>query len=74
MEVDASDLRNGTGQVIDAARAGERVLLAVEGEPVAVIVRHEGRSPWVSGAWLAEQLSRRAADPGLTDELRDLLP
>ena len=66
------DLRNRTGQVIDAVRAGERVTLTVHGEPVADIVPHGRRARWLSGARLQEQLRDRAADAELTAEL-DLL-
>ena len=69
MEIGVRDLRNRTGQVVDAVRAGQRVTLTVHGEPVADIVPHAPRSRWLSGAWLAEQLSDRAADSGLTGEL-----
>jgi hypothetical protein len=33
MEIGVRDLRNRTGQVIDAVRAGERVTLTVHGQP-----------------------------------------
>ena len=72
MEIGIRDLRNRTGQVIDAVRAGERVILTVHGEPVADIVPHGRRSRWLPGSWLADQLADRAADPGLTGELERL--
>jgi len=72
MEIGIRELRNRTGQVIDAVRAGERVILTVHGEPVADIVPHGRRTRWLPGPWLAEQLVDRAADPGLTDELEHL--
>lgn len=72
MEIGVRDLRNRTGQVVDAVRAGERVTLTVHGEPVADIVAHGRRSRWLTGAQLREQLQTRAADPGLTSELDEL--
>lgn len=69
MEIGVRDLRNRTGQVIDAVHAGERVTLTVHGEPVADIVPHGRRTRWLSGARLHEQLRDRAADPGLSHEL-----
>jgi len=69
MEVGVRELRNRTAQVIDAVRAGERVTLTVHGEPVADIVPHERRVRRLSGAHLQQQLSYRAADPGLSAEL-----
>ena len=53
-------------------RAGERVTLTVHGEPIADIVPHGGRTRWLSGATLREQLTHRAADPGLRGQLDDL--
>jgi prevent-host-death family protein len=69
MDIGVRDLRNRTGQVIDAVRAGERVTLTVRGEPVADIVPHGMRTRWLAGARLREQLGERAADPGLQHEL-----
>jgi prevent-host-death family protein len=69
MEIGVRDLRNRTGQVIDAVRAGERVTLTVRGEPVADIVPHGRRTRWLQGEQLRKQLGDRAADPGLQREL-----
>jgi prevent-host-death family protein len=66
IEIGVRDLRNRTAQVIDAVTAGERVTLTVRGEPVADIVPHgRRRARWLSGLQLGEQLTDRAADPGL---------
>lgn len=73
MEIGVRDLRNRTAQVIDAVTAGERVTLTVRGEPVADIVPHgRRRARWLSGVQLGEQLTDRAADPGLRAELDEL--
>jgi prevent-host-death family protein len=72
MEIGVRDLRNRTGQVIDAVQAGERVTLTVRGEPVADIVPHGRRARWLSGEQLRGQLRDRAADPGLTRDLDEL--
>ena len=72
MDVGVRDLRNETTRVIDAVRAGEPVTLTVHGEPVADIVPHGSRTRWLSGAIVHEQLSRRAADPGLRTDLDEL--
>lgn len=69
MDVGVRDLRNRTGQVIDAVRAGERVVLTVHGEAVADIVPHGQRSRWLPGDLLRRELGERAADPALSDEL-----
>jgi prevent-host-death family protein len=72
MNVGVRDLRNDTTRVIDAVRAGERVTLTVNGEPLADIVPHGSRTRWLAGATLREQLTRRAADPGLRSDLDEL--
>ena len=72
MEIGVRDLRNRTSQVIDAVRAGERVVLTVHGEAVADIVPHVQRSRWVPGDLLRRELLQQAADPGMRDDL-DLL-
>lgn len=72
VEIGIRELRNHTGQVIDAVQAGERVVLTVHGEPVADIVPHARRGRWLPGAWLAEQLAHRAADAALSRELDSL--
>lgn len=69
MEIGVRDLRNRTARVIDAVKAGERVVLTVNGEPTADIVPHGQRARWLSGAQLREQLRERAADPSLRAEL-----
>jgi prevent-host-death family protein len=72
MEIGVRDLRNRTARVIDAVKAGERVVLTVNGEPTADIVSHGHRSRWLSGEQLREQLADRAADPALSGELDEL--
>lgn len=72
MDVGVRDLRNDTARVIDAVRAGERVTLTVRGEPIADIVPHAGRSRWLNGPTLADQLIGRSADPGLRGDLDEL--
>jgi prevent-host-death family protein len=69
MEIGVRDLRNRTARVIDAVKAGERVVLTVNGEPLADIVPHGARTRWLAGEQLREQLAHRAADPALTREL-----
>jgi prevent-host-death family protein len=72
MEIGVRDLRNRTGEVVDAVQAGERVTLTVHGEPVADIVPHGRRARWLAGTRLREQLQDRSADPGLTSDLDEL--
>jgi prevent-host-death family protein len=72
MEIGVRDLRNRTARVIDAVSAGERVVLTVNGEPVADVVPHGRRSRWLSGEQLREQLGERAADPALSRDLDEI--
>jgi prevent-host-death family protein len=72
MEIGVRELRNRTARVIDAVKAGERVVLTVNGEPTADIVPHGNRSRWLSGDHLRQQLQERSADPGLSAELDGL--
>jgi len=72
MNVGVRDLRNDTARVLDAVRAGERVTLTVHGEPIADIVPHGARTRWLSGAAVRDQLTVRAADPGLRTDLNEL--
>ncbi|MDQ3422757.1 MAG: type II toxin-antitoxin system prevent-host-death family antitoxin [Actinomycetota bacterium] len=72
MDVGVRELRNDTARVIDAVRAGERVTLTVRGEPIADIVPHGGRTRWLPGAALGDQLGHRSADPGLRSDLDEL--
>jgi prevent-host-death family protein len=73
VEIGVRDLRNRTASVIDAVKAGERVVLTVNGDPLADIVPHGQRTRWLGGAQLREQLRERAADPALKQELDDLV-
>lgn len=72
MEIGVRDLRNRTGQVIDAVRAGEKVTLTVHGQPVADIVPHGHRSRWVPGEFISRGLAERQADFALSDDLHRL--
>jgi prevent-host-death family protein len=75
MEIGVRALRNQTAAVIDAVRAGERVTLTVNGEPVADTVPHGRRMRWLPGALVREQLVNdgRAADAALQRELDALI-
>ena len=72
MKVSIRELRNNTAAVVAAVQAGESVTLTTHGEPIADIVPHRRRTRWLPGAWLAEQLVERQADPGLREDLARL--
>lgn len=73
MEIGVRDLRNRTTQVIDAVRAGERVVLTVNGEAVADIVPHAPRPRWIPGDVVRRELATKQADPGLAKDLKRLV-
>lgn len=72
MEIGVRALRNRTAEVIAAVESGERVTLSVRGNPVADIVPHGSRIRWLSGKALGRELSARAADSELAEELAEL--
>ena len=72
MRVSVRELRNRTAEVIATVQAGEPVTLTSRGEPVADIVPHRRRAPWLPGEWLRGQLDCRQADAGLQRELDEL--
>ena len=67
------DLRNDTAAVVAAVRAGERVTLTVNRQPVADIVPHaEERDPWVPSRVLRDIVRDAPADAGLLADLGDV--
>ncbi len=72
MKVGVRELRNNTADVIAAVESGERVTLTVRGDPVADIVPHGRRTRWLDGDRVATELTSRAADPALADDLAAL--
>lgn len=58
--------------MIDAVKAGERVVLTVNGEPTADIVPHGQRTRWLSGEHLRGQLDERSTDPALRAQLDEI--
>jgi prevent-host-death family protein len=70
-EIPARELRNHVSEVLRRVQAGERLVVTVSGRPVAELVPIERRRRFV--AW-EEFLSWPKADPGLADELREMLP
>ena len=67
------ELRNRTSSVIDAVRAGERVVLTVRGEAIADIVPHGRRTRWLPGDHVRRELEHRSADPALQGELEEIV-
>jgi prevent-host-death family protein len=72
-EVSIHELRDRTDTAIAAVRAGERLTLTVDGEPVADVVPHAPRrSPWVPAAELRRIRREAPADPRLLGDLGDV--
>ncbi len=73
INVSVRDLRNSTADVVAAVRAGERVTLTVNHDPVADIVPHvEQRDPWVSSTVLLGIIREAPADGDLLADLADV--
>jgi antitoxin (DNA-binding transcriptional repressor) of toxin-antitoxin stability system len=71
--VSVREPRNSTAAVVAAVRAGERVTLTVNRDPVADIVPHvERRDPWVSSNVLREIVRDAPLDGGLLADLADV--
>jgi prevent-host-death family protein len=71
--VSVRDLRNSTADIVAAVRAGERLTLTVNHDPVADIVPHvERRDPWAPSAVLRDIVREVPADEGLLADLADV--
>lgn len=69
-DVPIRELRNNTGEVTRRLESGEELTLTVNGNPIARIVplpRRPRSLPW-------QEVLADTADPGLADELRELVP
>ncbi|HYM45865.1 MAG TPA: type II toxin-antitoxin system prevent-host-death family antitoxin [Solirubrobacteraceae bacterium] len=72
-DVSVRDLRNSTADVVAAVRAGERVTLTVNRDPVADIVPHiEQHDPWVPSTVLRSIVREASADEDLLADLADV--
>jgi prevent-host-death family protein len=71
--VSVRDLRNSTADIVAAVRAGERLTLTVNHDPVADIVPHvEQRDPWAPSTVLRDIVREAPADEGLLADLADV--
>jgi prevent-host-death family protein len=73
-EVASRELRNNTRAVLDRVEAGEVVVITVDGRPIARLEPIGNRPRWMSKAEFVGHRRTSAADPGLTQDLRDLAP
>lgn len=69
-EIPLRELRNDTSGVLRRVEDGERLIVTVSGRPVAQLVPLPRRKRYLT--W--EELTAAQADPGLYDELREMLP
>jgi prevent-host-death family protein len=74
-EVAVRDLRNRTSEVLRRVEGGQPVTVTVDRRPVARLVPIAHRRESMPASEFFGQLAMiGGADPGLRDELRDLLP
>lgn len=72
-EIPSRALRNDTAGVLRRVESGERVVVTVNGRPVAELIPvQQVRRAWIGRAELVARLGRAQADPGLRTDL-DLL-
>ncbi len=69
-EIPLRELRNDTSGVLRRVEDGERFTVTVSGRPVAQLIPLPRRKRYLT--W--EELTTAQADPGLYDELREMLP
>lgn len=73
-DVPARDLRNDVSSVLRRVEKGERLRVTVSGRPVAELVPLSARPRFISWSSFIEGSERWLADPGLAEELGELLP
>ncbi|MBA2313365.1 MAG: type II toxin-antitoxin system prevent-host-death family antitoxin [Actinobacteria bacterium] len=73
-DVPARDLRNDVSGVLRRVEAGERLRVTVSGRPVAELVPLASRPRSISWHRFLEAADDWRADPGLKQELAELLP
>jgi len=73
-EVASRELRNSTRQLLERVEAGEEITITVGGRPVAMLVPVGRRPRWMAKEEFIRTVLAHQADPGLTRELREMLP
>jgi prevent-host-death family protein len=72
-EVPSRELRNHTRALLDRVAAGETITITVDGRPVARLEPIQTRPRWISREEFMQLITGHQADPGLRQDLRDLL-
>jgi prevent-host-death family protein len=73
-DIPARDLRNNVSAVLRRVEHGERLRVTVSGRPVAELLPLSARPASLPWDAFFQHSNRWLADPGLTQELKDLLP
>ena len=73
-DIPARELRNNVSAVLRRVEAGERLRVTVSGRPVAELVPLTTKPTFMPWEEFWADLEGARADPGLTTELKELLP
>lgn len=73
-DLTARELRNDVSGVLRRVEAGERLRVTMRGRPVAQLIPLPGRRESLSWDEFVRGAEDWRADPGLSRDLRDLLP
>lgn len=73
-EIASRELRNNTRHLLERAESGEEITITVGGRAVAMLVPVGRRPAWMPKEELLALLEGHRADPGLRDELREMMP
>ncbi len=71
-EVASRELRNQTRALLDRVATGERIIVTVDGRPVAELSPVADRPSWISRDRFIETILPHQADPELTADLRSI--
>jgi prevent-host-death family protein len=72
--VSIRDLRNDASAVVRRVESGETLVVTVDRRPVATLAPLPRKRTYVPMAEILASLRTVSADPGLLDDLRQLLP
>ena len=72
--VASRELRNNTRRLLERVEAGESITITVDGRPVAELGPLGRRPRWMPKEEFIRTVLAHQADPGLTAELREMLP
>jgi prevent-host-death family protein len=73
-DVASRELRNNTRALLERVEAGEEITITVDGRAVALLVPVGRKRRWMPRDEFVRIVLAHQADPGLTAELRRLLP